>query len=138
MAALVSFTLALHGDNVNIDAATDLVVFAVTRSNGEGGSSTATFGGTALSVATNSNEWVQIYYRLAPASGSQQILFSATNDISEIFVGQYSGVSEFDAVGQGSVSNHSVAISRGGVITFAMAATVGPYTPTAATTERYD
>src|SRR5690606_37260067 len=113
----------------------DLVVVAVIHF-GETGAIDCELGGTALTLATDDNPYVKIFYRLNPAAGAQTLDFEL-NQISSVVCAQYSDIESFQSAQQASAGSANYSPSGAGLIVHAISATSAG-TPVADTNERFD
>jgi hypothetical protein len=137
--SFISIQAGPNGGTTNIvgpTTATYLLVVAAYRSAAVGSGATATFNGSAMSVANNSNAWVQLFYMFNPPEVNGVVSVTGAS-ISEIVTAQYENVDSFSTSAQGSVDSHSFSPGRRALLVFGMASTGGS-TPLADTEERYD
>lgn len=137
MAAFVSFTTGSASRSVTVPAGTDRLLVVVALYTSANTDQSATYGGVAMSVATTTNDFAQIFYMLAPTVGSATLTVTGSN-VDTVVAAHYTGVGSFQSGQQASTASGSFSPNTGGVIVFGMEAVSTTHTPVANTNERYD
>ncbi len=137
MAAFVSVTTGAASRSVTVPAGTDRLLVVVALYTSATADQSATYGGVAMSVATTTNDFAQVFYMLAPTAGAATLAVTGSN-VDTVVAAHYTGVGSFQSGQQASVASASFSPNTGGVIVFGMEATSTVHTPVANTNERYD
>jgi hypothetical protein len=137
VAAFVSNTTGVASRSVTVPAGTDRLLVAVALYGSTNAAQSATYGGVAMSVASNANGFVQIFYMLNPPAGSATLAVTGSS-VDTVVAAHYTGVGSFQSGQQASVASASFSPNAGGVIVFGMEATSTSHTPLAGTNERLD
>ncbi len=138
MAAFVSVTTGAASRSVTVPAGTDRLLVVVALYTSSTADQSATYGGVSMSVATTTNDFVQIFYMLAPTVGAATLTVTGSS-FDTVVAAHYTGVGSFQSGQQATgVPSASFSPNTGGVVVFGMEAVSTTHTPVANTNERYD
>jgi hypothetical protein len=138
MAAFVSVTTGAASRSVTVPSGTDRLLVVVALYTSTTADQSATYGGVTMSVATTTNDFVQIFYLIGPTAGSATLSVTGSN-VDTVVAAHYTGVGSFQSAQQATgVPSASFSPNTGGVVVFGMEAVSTTHTPVANTNERYD
>jgi hypothetical protein len=132
----LGFTSGANTLSVTVESDADILIVGCNRNAATGAGATATYGGVAMQVANNSNDWAQLFYMLNPPAGTANVVVSGTN-ITSVHAARYSGNAAFNSSAQGGALSHSFSPAGAALMPFTMAF-AGNGTPLAGTLERFD
>lgn len=136
-AAFVSAENGFNDYSVTVPSGTDRLLVVIAYSASARTGSTATYGGVSMTVASNSNDWVHIYYMFDPPVGAATLSITH-GDLQESVALHYTGLDSFQSASTGTTASASFSPSGAGAVVFGLSAASSGHTPATSCNERYD